>query len=883
MKNLFYISDLNVLIRLFGQVPTHIQVWDPEERIYPDQSWSKVESFNKSFSVLIVMPSSTGAPPNEKPELFQLVLNFSNHKLKHLSNNAELKYISNSSGYMRWLYPAENTTASFTQFFSAATVKSKLLKWGFKVLCALHLDSYFLSNKLEVHSMPPFSFANLIDSFSLSNYSFYMGSQGVNRTALMQGYSATYGDLFLKIAVNANSLKSLEREKRALNKVNQFGFEYIKLPEVKPSNYPNVLVTTAFGNHSGRRSNDFTKLHGKAMIEIVQKSIRFYRLAESPFWLEIQNQVALVQSSKVTAKMKSLIQTLFNQIQQNESFYTSMAHGDFTPWNMFVSSQQLNVYDWELADGQYPLFYDLFHFHFQNGVMVKQHNYKQIEQVINSVCMRPSVQELVHTYQLDISLYFQMYVLKSALKNVLENANNTKINYENAQLRDALIAAMEANCSYSELNHRKLFIYEFDRELKKYAHGYLKLLFPDIMDLSSSSDLDIALRKSSVSQLVHYVKSHALVKKTAIRTKSFMTIIEIQFKNGEFLSIDLIHQFKRKSLVFSNIENLLLNVVPNSKGYMIPLAEHDFEYAALFYLLNNAPIPLKYIRFYDLQYTLEGNPILFNFKERFGLSKFSNEEVINGSKEVSNTLLMQSRKTAFLSGWRGMKNFIYYLNDLIIDLTNNRGVMLTLSGVDGAGKSTVIQLMKKELEDTYRKKVVLLRHRPGILPILSSFIYGKEKAEYKASITIPRKGDNKSLLSSVLRFSYYYVDYLFGQFFVFLKYTSRGTVVLYDRYYFDFINDASRSNIRLNNKWIERLYYFIFKPDLNIFLYETPEVILKRKQEMNASQIIQISGNYRRFFHKMNTEKGDASFKCIRNRNLDSTLIEVFEMYQKVS
>jgi len=39
-----------------------------------------------------------------------------------------------------------------------------------------------------------------------------------------------------------------------------------------------------------------------------------------------------------------------------------LAHGDFTPWNAFVQSGRLYVFDWEYADRAYPIGYDHIHF-----------------------------------------------------------------------------------------------------------------------------------------------------------------------------------------------------------------------------------------------------------------------------------------------------------------------------------------------------------------------------------------------------------------------------------------------------------------------------------------------------------------------------------------
>lgn len=45
-----------------------------------------------------------------------------------------------------------------------------------------------------------------------------------------------------------------------------------------------------------------------------------------------------------------------------EAVRVGLAHGDFTPWNTFLIGQQLYVFDWEYAQEDYPLGYDMVHF-----------------------------------------------------------------------------------------------------------------------------------------------------------------------------------------------------------------------------------------------------------------------------------------------------------------------------------------------------------------------------------------------------------------------------------------------------------------------------------------------------------------------------------------
>lgn len=208
---------------------------------------------------------------------------------------------------------------------------------------------------------------------------------------------------------------------------------------------------------------------------------------------------------------------------------------------------------------------------------------------------------------------------------------------------------------------------------------------------------------------------------------------------------------------------------------------------------------------------------------------------------------------------------------------NNKIKIITFSGVDGAGKTTILTKVKELIEDKYKKEVVVLRHRPSILPILSAIKHGKKEAEKKTMEVLPRTGKNKSKLSSFIRFSYYLVDYMVGQWINYFKYTAKGKIIIYDRYYFDFINDGRRSNIHFPPSLIKFGYHFLLKPELNFFLYADAHTILSRKQELNKETIETLTTNYRDLFDDFENKYKASSYKSINNEELQDTISYIFE------
>jgi len=210
---------------------------------------------------------------------------------------------------------------------------------------------------------------------------------------------------------------------------------------------------------------------------------------------------------------------------------------------------------------------------------------------------------------------------------------------------------------------------------------------------------------------------------------------------------------------------------------------------------------------------------------------------------------------------------------------NNKLKVITFSGVDGAGKSTIIKIIKSKLE---RKgyDIIQLRSRPQIFPILSSFSYGKKNAEDRATKSMPRTGNNISTISSLLRLMYYFLDYLIGQIYISFKYRKSSTIIIYDRYFYDYIVDPKRSNICLPESIIKPLYKFIFKPNLNIFLYAPAIDILKRKRELDEVTINYLTCKYKNLFIELDKNSRE-NYVAIENTLLERTISDIMNTINK--
>ena len=883
MNNSTLLSDLLIILKMYAPKNAILFIFDPFERLIMDTDFPLKAMEEDAPKVLISFADEVACYKGMKLGEFELVLDFGKSKLPTVFGEKRFNYINNPDNSMRWLYSDQNKWASFLSFYNMATLRAKVIAATIKIAFKLGFKSLIKSGSFSIHYQAELKIDSLISQIPHDEYSIFMGTVGINRTVLIELNTKGETTHFIKNANTKPGIKALSHEGVILNGLKLKDFKSFAIPKVISSYVADILITKSIKPKNAQRSNQLTPLHYNALSEMAFNPQRFSQLKSTTYWNETLHNISLLKKKGNYTKVIAKLVQLRTELNDVKHVYMALAHSDFTPWNIFTDHKKLYVYDWEDCEMETPMLYDLFHFHFQKGVLSERISVQQIKANILAACENKKIKNIISTYRINVETYFKMYLLKIITKYIGVFQQQNELNQQHNWLLTAYNEVLDDTCSYvSDKVHRNIFVKDFGQELNRTDHAFLKFTEGSLENLESSSDLDILVLKGDIKMMVKYCKSHISVQRINTYQKSFMTTVELFFKDGSFLSIDLINQFKRKGIQFMDAKSVLVSALPNRYGVVVPEAKFDFEYCFLFHTLNGASISKKYKAHYSEQNRLQHSRIFKYIDKKYKLVLCKEEELFNYN-QCFNHKILEIIEANSSSNMAVIKNKMNYVLDTIKDIMNRKGMVITFSGVDGAGKSTIIEQVKNRLKSKYRKEVVLLRHRPGILPILSAIKHGKEEAEHIASVTLPRKGKNNNIFSSVARFAYYFTDYMIGQVYVYFKYVLRGKIVLYDRYYFDFINDAKRSNIQLNRSFVKALYRLVFKPKLNFFLYADAATILERKQEMIAPEIDELTILYKQLFGQMSSQYKLSHYTIIENKDLNVTLDTIMNSYAKLA
>lgn len=794
-------------------------------------------------------------------------LGYSVSETKNSSEDKEILLftICNGDGTPRWIWPQTTSKPLFLKFYYIKGLKSFLFSFFIKIVFLLKLQALFFKKKKY--------FINSMDNKSIyfdinGLWSLFTGTAGPNNKGVICIEENNIIS-FIKIALTKNSEQLLSRESDLLNVFSKLKITNFQFPKIYNSS--ETLLQISNVSENGRRKNRIQEEHINALNELVTISSSVTMLNENFGWNKIKSEVRYISNINDARLPKGLIRKLDRAVQETNEFneiHTCLSHGDFTPWNMFSKNRQLYIYDWELADTSRPLGFDLFHFIIQQGILVEHKNWKSIKEDINT-CLNNKLFNIPGKLKDNSNEYLKMYLIYNItyyLKIYSEQKKwhkqvNWLFNIWNEALSDVL---------REDVNHRHLLLADTFDFLKTENYAAIKFqnIYPE--NLNEFSDVDLLTDLSTAKKVKVFLSDHPLVNRINVIRKSFMSTYYVSLKDGNFLSIDLLWKVKVKSLEVLDTSVCLRNAYLNNFGVKMLDAQANARYIGLFYGLNNASIPAKFNHYEEILRI--SDHVLDHHLFPFFIGDYSNKSLVRYVNGLSVN-----------KGFKGFKNKLSYLFDTFRGFYSNKGFIITFSGVDGAGKSTVIEKIKFRVEKQLRKRVIVLRHRPSLLPILSVWTKGSARAQQDVLSTLPRTGENKNFLSSILRFAYYFLDYFFGQFLIYTKYVWRGYVVIYDRYYFDFINDGKRSNIILPEFITKSAFKLLIKPKVNFFLYADAEVILTRKKELNKETIDQLTSRYLAQFKELSNANSQSGYISINNTNLNETLETVFNKVAKLA
>jgi len=174
------------------------------------------------------------------------------------------------------------------------------------------------------------------------------------------------------------------------------------------------------------------------------------------------------------------------------------------------------------------------------------------------------------------------------------------------------------------------------------------------------------------------------------------------------------------------------------------------------------------------------------------------------------------------------------------------GLFVSISGPDGSGKTTVIELVLPHLRQLYGSDNVAYYHfRPTVLPRIAEVARAaKALDQVDEDYARPHRAEPSGIIGSAGRLSYYLLDYILGYFRRVYPELVDRKVILFDRYYQDMIADPGRSRIRMPTSILRLAARLLPLPRFSFFIRVDPEEVHRRKQELSLDEISELNARY---------------------------------------
>jgi len=156
-------------------------------------------------------------------------------------------------------------------------------------------------------------------------------------------------------------------------------------------------------------------------------------------------------------------------------------------------------------------------------------------------------------------------------------------------------------------------------------------------------------------------------------------------------------------------------------------------------------------------------------------------------------------------------------------MNQNLSIVVSFMGVDGSGKSTLIELLRKKLKNKFRK-IKYIHLRPYLILLDKSTV---QSNPHNSKATWP-------MLLNFVRILYWLIIY---RFYFYLFANKSGQLIIFDRYAHDLMIDPIRYKYNLPNRVTKFILNLFPNPTHWIVLSAPIKVLEKRKKELPTREL----------------------------------------------
>ncbi len=362
--------------------------------------------------------------------------------------SSEFYYISNPDGTIRWIFPCNLNKPMFLNFYSTPTIRSKILSYIFKLAFFFRQAGCIVSGKFKINVITGSRLSKILNKYEHTGFSIFTGTVGEDRKALLEIHDDKSTFVFIKIALSENSKKLVKNETTQLQFLNDIKFTRLVVPKVLGNYEDGIIELTNIKPASYQQNTKLTEQHVLALLELYSKSHTDVHTR----WRELNALQRCKPKIKTMMGDYKIINLLDNdrvqrlshnvlvliEMLENEggTLPLAIAHGDFTPWNMYTTDDAIYLFDWELSQNEMPMLFDLIHFVFQSETMINHSGYIKIQSELSDLLKTQHIKNLIINYKLDFNEHYIFYLAYNISHYLIKYVNQNSLHSQAFWLLD---------------------------------------------------------------------------------------------------------------------------------------------------------------------------------------------------------------------------------------------------------------------------------------------------------------------------------------------------------------------------------------------------------------------------------------------------------------
>ncbi|MEO0900167.1 MAG: phosphotransferase [Bacteroidota bacterium] len=340
--------------------------------------------------------------------------------------------VRDPKGGIRWLFPMGSEGRIFLSLYNPNTIRGRFLK------SALRVGTYtpaLVPNIISHQILPDYFLSplkNLMAHRNLTDWALFTGTPGNMRKGVFALGTKGKAQYFLKVPCSPETVQKLDNELQVCQAIYDQLPKSIHIPKAEKNPH---LEGILLSNVKPRRIDRISSFPNPALDwlstfcssteeESINLKVHFLKeLSKKRTTIDISHFRSNFNQQQIN-EVLSAWDILFEELTEADHLQFMFSHGDFTPWNMYQNRQELYLYDFEMA-GMHTAWYDLFHFHYQKGILLSRIPFQKIHAQVSAFQDTPLIRGWLNYHDQSWRTYHLAYLLKIGIDYLARYAHET--------------------------------------------------------------------------------------------------------------------------------------------------------------------------------------------------------------------------------------------------------------------------------------------------------------------------------------------------------------------------------------------------------------------------------------------------------------------------